>query len=371
MMKYKAYKYRIYPTTSQAELFAKTFGCVRFIYNKMLADKVEHYATTKEMLKCWPSQYKNEYSFLKEVDSLALVGAYNGLQSAYKNFFQQKRVGFPKFKKKKFDASYTTNMMNGNIALVGGALKLPKAGYVRIKLHRQLPSEAIIKSVTISRTPTGKYYASILAEMEIVEPKPAPISEAMTIGLDYSSGHFYVDSEGLQADYPKYYRQAEQKLTKAQRQLSRKQKGSKNREKARHKVAAIHEKISNQRYDFLHKQSALIAKKYDTVCVEDLHLRGIAGGLKLGKATMDNGFGLFRTLLQYKLEDQGKHFVVINKWYPSSKECSHCGHINKELKLSDRVYVCPKCNLIIDRDHNAATNIKKEGLRKLIALPAA
>ncbi len=365
MKKNKAYKYRIYPTPLQKELLAKTFGCVRFIYNKMLADKIDHYQLTKKSLSNTPAQYKDEFPFLKEVDSLALANAQLNLQTAYRNFFTQKSVGFPHFKSKKNEASYTTNLVNGNIAVVGCMIKLPKVGYLKAKLHRLLPKDAIIKSVTIRKTAAGKYYASILVEYEESEIQPVPVTEVKTLGLDYSSSSFYPDSEGNPCNYDQYYRRSEQKLAGLQRSLSRKKPGSANYAKQRRKIAGLHEKIACQRLDFLHKQSTVIAKQYDAVCVEDINLRGMAGGLHLGKATNDNGFGLFRTLLRYKLENQGKHFVMINKWYPSSKTCSCCGYVKSDLKLSDRIYFCPKCNLRIDRDHNAAINIKFEGLRVL------
>lgn len=367
MLKNKAFQYRIYPNKKQAVLIAKTFGCSRFIYNKMLSDKISYYQTEKKMLNCTPAQYKEEFSFLKEVDSLALANAQLNLQAAYKNFFSQPKVGFPKFKKKKHEAAYTTNMVSGNISILGDTIKLPKLGYVKIKLHRQLPSEAKIKSVTVRRTATGKFFVSILVECDLETPRLVDISESTTIGLDYSSPNFYIDSEGVAANYDHYYRKSEKRLAREQRRLAKKKKGSKNREKQRRKVAKVHEKVANQRLDFLHKQSTSIAKKYNVVCLEDINLRGMAGCLKLGKATNDNGFGLFRTLLKYKLEEQGKHYVVIGKWYPSSKTCSNCDYVHQELKLSDRFFLCPCCGMVLDRDHNAAINIKKEGLRILMS----
>ena len=342
MKKNKAYKYRIYPTPLQKELLAKTFGCVRFIYNKMLADKIDHYQLTKKSLSNTPAQYKNFYPFLKDVDSLALANAQLNLQTAYRNFFSQKNAGFPRFKSKKKEASYTTNKVNGNIAVINNAIKLPKVGYLKAKLHRQLPKNVVIKSVTVRKTATGKYYASILVEYEELKSQSAPITEKKTLGLDYSSSSVYMDSEGNSSNYDQYYRKSEQKLARLQRNLSRKKTGSANYAKQRRKVAGLHEKIACQRLDFLHKQSTAIAKQYDAVCVEEINLRGIARGLHLGKATYDNGFGLFRTLLKYKLEDQGKHFVVIGRWYPSSKTCSCCGHINPDLKAVRSDLLLPK-----------------------------
>lgn len=362
----KGYKYQIYPNKEQQVLIAKTFGCARFIYNRMLSDKQAYYKLLKTTLNTTPAQYKSEFAFLKEVDSLALANAQLNLDGAYSRFFK-KIGGFPTFKKKKSGGSYTTNVVNGNIALLGDALKLPKLGYVKIKLHRELPIGSAIKGVTISQTSAGKYYASILISYEVDKPNLADISESKTLGLDYSSPSFYIDSEGNKANYGKYFSVSESKLAKAQRILSKKKKGSANYYKQKQKVAVVHEKITRQRLDFLHKQSYSIAKNYNVVVVEDLNLQGLSGTLKLGKATHDNGFGMFRVFLKYKLEDRGKHFVVIDKWYPSSKTCGTCGHIHKELKLKDRVHKCPSCNTESDRDFNAAINIKREGLRMLIS----
>lgn len=185
-----------------------------------------------------------------------------------------------------------------------------------------------------------------------------------TLGLDYSSHDFYVDSNGNKADYPRYYRKAEKRLKCQQCKLSHKKLGSNNRNKQRMKVAAIHEKTANQRKDFCHKLSRKIANSYDAVCVEDINLHGLAGSLELGKSTNDNGFGMFRTFLKYKMEDQGKLLIVIDKWYPSSKMCHECGTINQNLKLKDREWTCSCCGAHIDRDINAAKNIRDVGLKQ-------
>ena len=364
MKKNKAYKYRIYPTKNQQVLFNKTFGCVRFVYNKMLNDKKEYYDLHKETLKLTPAKYKEEFEWLKEVDSLALCNAQLNLDDAYNNFFD-KRAEFPNYKKKKHDASYTTNCVNNNIRIEGGLIKLPKVGYIKVKLHRNIPEGCKIKSTTINKTSSGKYFISILTECEVDLVEKIIIKDSTTIGLDYSSSNFFVDSNRNTCNYNHYYRESEKKLGKAQRRLSKKKKGSSNYKKQHKKVAKISEKVANQRYDFLHKESTSIAKKWDTVCLEDINLRNLAQCLKLGKSTNDNGFGIFRNLLKYKLEDRGKHLVVIDKWFPSSKTCSNCGHIKKDLELKDRIYICPNCQIEIDRDYNAAINIKKEGLRLL------
>ncbi len=221
----------------------------------------------------------------------------------------------------------------------------------------------IIKSATIRESASGKYYISILVEYE---EKIRPVTPAeKVLGLDYSSKALYVDSESNRPDYLGFYRQTEEKLNKAQRKLSGRKKGGENRRKQRLKVARLHEKVANQRKDFLHKLSRQIANACDAVVIEDLNMRGMAQGLHLAKATNDNGFGMFKTFLAYKLAEQGKSLVVIDKWYPSSKMCHVCGEKNKELTLSDRKWQCKKCRAVLDRDVNAAINIRNEGCRIL------
>ena len=358
----RAIKYRIYPTPEQEVLFAKTFGCVRFIYNKMLGDKIEYYNQTKEKLNNTPAQYKKDFPWLCEVDSLALANAQLNLQTAYSNFFRDKRIGFPKFKSKhRSKLAYTTNNQNETVHLATDGIRLPKAGIVKARLHRLPPLDWKLKAATISKTAGGKYYCSVLFEFEIVPLYIVP-SEERTLGLDYSSHDFYVDSNGDTANYNRYYRRAEKRLAKEQRKLSRKVRGSANYGKQKVKVASVHEKTANQRKDFCHQLSRKIANSYDAVCVEDLHLRGMAGSLRLGKSTNDNGFGMFRHMLEYKLNEQGKQLIVLDKWFPSSKLCRYCGTINKELTLKERVWLCPCCGRIINRDWNAAINIKTAGL---------
>ena len=363
--KNKAYKFRLYPNKNQQMLLVKTFGCVRFIYNRMLSDKIAHYEKTGKDLYCYPSQYKQEYPWLKEVDSLALVGAQNNLKAAYNNFFRDKNVGFPKFKSKHSGhQSYTTNRVNANIALGEEGLKLPKLGWVKIRKHRGVPDGYLLKSVTISRTPTGKYFASILYEydsyIETVEPKDC---EGF-LGLDFSMKELYVDDNGFVPEYPHPYRESQKKLAREQRKLAHRQKGGTNREKQRIKVARLHEHTANQRKDFLHKQSRKIANSYDAVCIEDLNMKAMSQALNFGKSVSDNGWGMFTGMLAYKLSDQGKHLVKVGKIFPSSKMCSHCGRVKSELHLSERTYKC-ECGFACDRDRNAAINIRNEGRRIL------
>jgi len=363
----KAYKFRVYPNAEQTVMFAKTFGCVRFIYNKMLGDKIAYYNENQKDLSCYPSQYKPEFPFLKEVDSLALVGAQNNLKVAYKNFFRDKSIGFPKFKSKRNSRkSYTTNCINENIKINDGHITLPKVGAVKMKQHRTIPENYVLKSVTVSKTPSGKYYASILFEYEqIIEP--VEIKE--TIGLDFSMAELYVDSNGEEPKYNRYYRRSLDKLRRMSRALSKMKKFSNNWRRQKHKIAILHEKTANQRKDFLHKESRKIANSCDLVGVEDLNMRAMGQALNFGKSVADNSWGMFRTILKYKLDDMGKYFLVIDKWFPSSKLCStpNCGYKNDALDLSVRSWVCPNCGVVHNRDVNAAINIRNEAVRMVTA----
>lgn len=363
----KAIKYRLYPTKEQEELFAKTFGCCRKIWNLMLNDKIEHYKSNKEMLQTTPAQYKKqeEYKYLKEVDSLALANVQLHLQTAYKNFFRDKKIGFPKFKSAKHSRkTYTTNNQNGTVALADNGIRLPKIGIVKAKIHREPDTDWKIKSATISQDKDDKFYVSVLFEFDKTINQ-VPISDN-AIGLDYKSDGLYADSNGNVCGSPKYYRKSQKKLAKLQRQLSRKEKGSNNRNKARLKVARLQKHTANQRLDFLHKKSTEIANQYDVVCVESLNMCSMSNkGFGNGKATLDNGYGMFLKMLEYKLADRGKYFVKVDKWFPSSQICHKCGSQHPEMKdLKIRVMDCD-CGLHIDRDQNAAINIRNEGLRLL------
>lgn len=362
----KAYKFRIYPNKEQKIIFAKTFGCVRFIYNRMLSDKIEYYNKFQKKLNNTPAQYKSEFEWLKEVDSLALANAQMNLQNAYNNFFRDKKVGFPKFKSKKSNRqSYTTNFVNGNIVIQNGKIKLPKIGLVKMKQHRAIPEYYKLKSVTISESASGKYYASILFEYENQVQKTEPHT---FLGLDFSMHELYAASDGTTAQYPRFYRQALEKLEREQRKLSKMQKGSNNRSKQRIKVARLHERVANQRKDFLHKQSRQITNAYDCVCIEDLNMKAMSQSLNFGKSVADNGWGMFATFLQYKLEEAGKQLVKIDKFFASSQLCSVCGYQNPETKnLSVRKWICPCCRTHHDRDVNAAVNIRNEGMRIALA----
>lgn len=284
------------------------------------------------------------------------------MQRAYHNFFKSPKIGFPKFKSKKANRkSYTTNCVNGNIKVENGYIKLPKIGKVKVKQHRQVPFYYNLKSVTVSQIPSGKYYVSVLFEYDnqIQKVKPQTF-----LGLDFSMHELYKDSNGKEPCYPRYYRGTEEKLTKEQRRLSKMQKGSNNRNKQRIKVAILHEKVANQRRDFLHKQSRQITNACDCVCIENLDMKAMSQSLNLGKSVSDNGWGTFVTYLKYKLEEAGKQLVKVDKFFASSQICNVCGYKNRETKnLCIREWDCPKCGTHHDRDVNAAINIKNEGMR--------
>lgn len=360
-MQNMAYKYRIYPTESQICFFAKSFGCCRFIWNTMLNDKQAYYREHKKTLKNTPAQYKETYPWLKEVDSLALANVQLQLETAFKNFFERPNMGYPKFKAKhKGKNSYTTNNQNGTVTVGDDWISLPKIGKIRAVIHRKPEEQWKLKSATVSRSTDGNYWCSVLYEYEA---ETSQIAVRKTLGLDYKSDGLYMDSEGNSADMPKYYRISEKKLARAQRRLSKKQNGSRNREKAKHRIAVISRHVQNQRADFLHKTSHQLAEDYDLICIEDLNMASMKRSLHLGKATSDNGWGMFTRMLDYKLLYRGKSLIKVDRMYPSSQLCQ-CGYQNPITKdLSVRTVTCPKCGRVYDRDCNAAINVKKEGYR--------
>lgn len=375
MERLKSYKFRIYPTEEQEIFFAKSFGCVRKVYNLMLDDRMKAYEETKndpskKMKFPTPAKYKEEFPFLKEVDSLALANAQLNLDKAYKNFFRDKSVGFPRFKSKKNPVqSYTTNNQKGTVALIDNKfVKVPKLkSLIKIKLHRQ--PKGMIKSATISRHSSGKYYISLLCKEEIIEfPKTNS-----AIGIDLGITDFAILSDGKKIDNNKFTSKIEKKLKREQRKLSRrallaKKKGinlfeAKNYQKQKQKVARLHEKVMNQRNDFLNKLSTEIIKNHDIICIEDLNTQGMLRNHKLAKSISDVSWSSFVTKLQYKADWYGREIIKIDKWFPSSQICSECGHKDGKKALEIREWTCPICHAHHDRDINASINILTEGLR--------
>jgi putative transposase len=356
----KAYKYRISPNKEQAELINKHIGSCRFVYNLALETKQTAYAGSKVNLTCFDlikqlPDLKKEVAWLKEINSQSLQQSIVNLDVAFTRFFKG-QGDFPNFKKKTARQSFNVPQ-SVLIDFKNSTLEIPKFKKgIDIILHRKL--KGTIRQATISRTSTGKYFASILVENNIAIPKKKKIKESTAVGIDLGIKSFLVASDGKEFPSPKFLRKAESKLKYVQSKYS-KHKGKRTKQR----LAVLHEKVANKRKDFLHKTSSELIKNHDTICIEDLNISGMVKNHKLAKSISDAGWGNFVTMLEYKAEWYGKNILRIGRFEPSSKTCSCCGNINKELELKDREWTCSVCKTVLNRDVNASINIKSFALK--------
>ena len=379
---HRVLKVRLYPNKEQETQILKTLGSCRFLYNQMLAERIQTYENWKasgqdirtlyEYKYKTEKQYKEEFEWLSEPDSISLQQSRIDLSMAYQNFFKslsgkrKGKSGFPKFHKRGSKDSYRTLNLGNNIAINYDTrkVKLPKLGWITFRDQR-CNTKGVIKQATVSRSKTGKYFVSILFEQELELEGVEITPNLKTKGLDMSLSSFYVDDEGNSPAYERIYRKNEPRLKWLQRQVSKKQKGSNNRKKAQLRVNRVYEKIANSRKDFSQKLSTKLVRENDVIVVESLNLRAMAQCLNLGKSINDLGYGEFLRQLQYKSLWNNRILIEADKWFASSKTCSKCGYVHKNLQLSDRTFVCPSCGFEIDRDHNAGINLKNYGLKEL------
>ncbi|WP_459187003.1 RNA-guided endonuclease TnpB family protein [Parabacteroides sp. APC149_11_2_Y6] len=366
----RAYKYRIYPTDEQKALFAKTFGCCRFVYNWALNLKIEAYGQEKksvaykEVQDRLVNELKKENQWLAEVNSQALLNSIRNLDTAYKNFFRDRKVGFPAFKSRKNRQSFQCPQ-HCRVDFDKGTITIPKAKDISAVLHRKF--KGTVKTVTVCMTPSGKYFASVLVDTSMQEMKPSEPVHDTAIGIDLGIKSLAICSDGRTFNNPKNLQRSLDRLALLQKRLSRKQKGSANRNKARIRVARLQEHIANSRKDHLHKITHALThdSQVRTICMEDLNVKGMQRNHHLAQAVVDASFGMFLTQIEYKCKWYGVNLIKIDRFAPSSKTCGKCGYVYKELKLSERSWTCPECGTHHDRDFNAACNIKEFGLKAL------
>lgn len=359
----KAYKYRLLPTVEQKEQLQKFFGVCRFAYNLGLETKISAYTSAKVNLSCFDltkqiTELKADYEWIAECPAQPIQMSLRNLDNAYTNFF--KGGGFPKFRNK-YSKQSISFPQNTSVDFENSKIRLPKLKWVNCIYDRHF--DGIIKTVTVSKTTTGKYFVSILVDNQKELPKKKQIKEQTTVGIDLGIKTLATLSDGTSFENPKWFRIAAANLRRQQRSLSRKKKSSTNMEKQRLVVARCHERIANQRKDYLHKISTFIIQNFDTICMEDLNVTGMMKNEKLALAIGEIGWSNLKSMIEYKAEWYGKNIITIGRFEPSSKFCSNCGTINKELKLSDRFWTCQKCDYYHDRDKNASQNIKNFGLR--------
>lgn len=369
-----AYRFQGFPSEAQEHILCQFIGSARFLWNRMLADWTGSY---KEKGKSdpvrTPSSYKEEpgMEWLKGMDSLALCNVQQHFERAVSEFLSGEKRHMRFKKKHACKDSYTTNLSNKkspNLYLEGCMLKLPKIKEpVRLRLHRKVKTGGILKNCTVTHEPDGRWYFSLVFEYPKEDiPKKAdgkPPTGIRAIGLDMSLPELFVDPEGNTPHYPKPYRRLQRRIAVEQHKLSRMVRDSNHYRKQLKRIARLHAKAKHQRADFLHKLSYNLVSNYDIICIEDLDMSAMKKSLSFGKSVSDNGWGMFVRMLEYKAARDGCTIIRVGKWFASSKTCSSCGYIHKELKLSDRTYVCPKCGHVMGRDYQAAVNIRKEGMR--------
>lgn len=360
----RAYRFRIYPNQKQCDLINKTFGCSRYVYNYYLDKKIKSYNESHKTINFYECSrdltiLKRENEWLKEVDKCSLQNSLKDLEATYKSFFSR-HTGSPKYKtKKKSRMAYRTNFTHNNIEFKKGYIKLPKLGLVKFR-DNQIPKGRILNA-TISKTPSGKYYVSLCCT-DVVMDQFAKTGKS--IGIDLGIRDFAITSDGDKISNSRYLNKSLKKLAKLQRSLSRKPCESNRRNKARIKVARQYEKITNQRHDFLNKLSTELISEYDVICIEDLNVSDLLSNGNISREVSDVSWFSFRRKLEYKANWYGKKLITVDRFYPSSQTCNHCGYINKDVKdVSVRTWVCPNCKTSHDRDINSAINILHEGLR--------
>ena len=363
----RTYRFRLYPNRKQIELLAKHFGCSRFVYNYFLNQRKEQYRLTGKSDNYYVQaktltilKKQEETSWLNEVNAQTLQFAIRSLEAAYNNFFK-KRAKFPNFKSKHSKNSFTVPQ---SASVAGGRLFIRKfTEGIRCRVHREIKGK--IGKIIITKTPSGKYFVSVFTEEEYETPLK---KTGKSVGVDMGLKNLLITSYGETFKNNRYTRRYEHKLAKAQRHLSRKKKGSRGFESQKLKVARLHEKIANSRADYLHKCSISLVRRYDTICIEDLNVKGMVKNHRIAKSVTDAGWGSFVTMLTYKAEWNGKKIVKVDRFFPSSQTCNVCGHVNKDIKdLSVREWECPECHTHHDRDINAAVNILRFGLNNISA----